>query len=139
MSSSAYMGISRNRPRLPQFLCQDDRVNSAPYLRGILLFNKADFFAAHEVLEDVWREAPEPQRKFLQGLIQTAVAFHHYSRNNQIGARSLLKRALHNLEKYPDEFGGLKLLPFRVSIADWLECLDKEATVPPLPTLTSCH
>jgi len=114
-------------------------MNSAPYLHGISLFNEADFFAAHEVLEDVWREAPEPRRKFLQGLIQTAVAFHHYSRKNHVGARSLLRRALQNLEKYPDEFGGLKLQPLRVSIADWLECLDKETTVPPLPTLTFCE
>ena len=113
-------------------------MDSDLYRRGILLFNDGDFFAAHEVLEDAWREAPEPERKFLQGLIQTAVAFHHYSRQNQVGARSLLKRALENLEKYPDDFGGLKLQPLRLSIADWLEALDKEATVPPLPKITSC-
>ena len=107
-------------------------------MRGIALFNEADFFAAHEALEEVWRDAPGPERKFLQGLIQVAVAFHHHSKRNPTGARSLLKRALHNLEKYPDQFAGLELAPLRLSIADWLECFEKDAEVPPLPRLKSC-
>jgi len=119
-------------------LCQDGRVDSGPYLRGIALFNEADFFAAHEALEEVWRDAPEAQRKFLQGLIQAAVAFHHYSTRNPTGARSVLKRALHNLEKYPDDFGGLKLAPLRLSLRDWLGCFENQAEVPPLPRLQAC-
>ncbi len=36
------------------------------YREGIELFNRADFFDAHEVLEDVWRTAPVGEKKFLQ-------------------------------------------------------------------------
>jgi hypothetical protein len=112
-------------------------MKSSQFSRGLALFNRADFFAAHEALEDVWREAPEPERKFLQALIQTAVAFHHYSKGNPIGARSLLVRALRNLENYPAEFGGLDLAPLRQSIADWQAALDHGNPPPPLPAFKS--
>src|SRR5579864_180719 len=79
------------------------------YFKGIVLFNSAEFFEAHEVLEDVWRAAPERERKFLQGLIQVAVALHHHSRGNLVGCRSLLDRARRNLGTYPAEYGGVDL------------------------------
>ena len=74
-------------------------MESDQYLRGITLFNQADFFDAHEVLEDVWRAAPPENKKFLQGLIQVAVAFHHYSTGNRVGMRSVLERAIRNLSE----------------------------------------
>ena len=54
-------------------------MDSDQYLRGISLFNNAEFFDAHEALEDIWRAAPPENKKFLQGMVQVAVAFHHYS------------------------------------------------------------
>ena len=68
-------------------------MHSSEYLHGIRLFNRAAFFEAHEALEDVWRAAPESEKKFLQGLIQIAVGLHHYGTGNLVGARSLLGRA----------------------------------------------
>jgi len=112
-------------------------LNSSQYCRGITLFNQACFFACHEVLEDAWRDAPASERKFLQGLIQIAVAFHHYSQGNSTGARSLLARALRNLAEYPEEFAGLELAPLRRSVVDWREALDKGSTPPLLPTFTA--
>jgi uncharacterized protein len=113
-------------------------VDSEAYFRGITLFNQAAFFECHEVLEEVWRDAPEPDRKFLQALIQTAVALHHYSNGNPTGARSLFGRSLRNLANYPDEFGGLALSPLRQSIVHWQEALDRGTAMPPLPVLKSC-
>ena len=43
------------------------------YLAGIVLFNRGDFFEAHEVWEQLWME-PGEDKKFFQGLIQAAVA-----------------------------------------------------------------
>jgi len=74
---------------------------------GADLFNRGEFFDAHEVWEDVWREAPPEHKKFLQGLIQIAVALHHYSRGNVVGARSLLARADINLALYPATYLGI--------------------------------
>jgi len=107
--------------------------------RGISLFNAAQFFEAHEVLEDVWRDAPEPERKFLQGLIQVAVAFVHYSRGNQLGCRSVLQRARRNLSAYPAAHGGLDLSSLRKSVDQWCAAIDHAHPVPPFPRFDACR
>ena len=83
---------------------------------GADLFNAREYFDAHEVWEDVWRAAPADEKKFLQGLIQIAVALHHHSRGNLDGARSLLARAQRNLAHYPDVYAGLNLAAVRREI-----------------------
>ncbi|MGC2197295.1 MAG: DUF309 domain-containing protein [Terriglobales bacterium] len=116
-------------------LCDTGVVPSADICHGIRLFNSADFFEAHEVLEDVWRAAPEPERKFLQGLIQVAVALHHHSRGNQVGCRSLLERARRNLAPYPEQHRGVDLAALLHSVDQWRTALDQGQAVPALPVL----
>jgi uncharacterized protein len=111
------------------------QVQIEEYRRGLALFNSEEFFDAHEVLEDVWRAAPEPDRKFLQGLIQVAVALHHYSRGNLVGCRSLLARAHRNLSLYPDQHSGLRLVDLRAALLQWQTALDAGTLPPPLPKL----
>jgi uncharacterized protein len=103
------------------------------YLRGIRLFNSAAYFEAHEVLEDVWRGVSGPEKKFLQGLIQVAVALHHHGKGNLVGARSLLGRAARNLSAYPEGFGGIQLRELLTSIADWQRALAEGSPLPPRP------
>ena len=110
-------------------------MSSDSYIKGLRLFNQHSFFEAHEVLEDVWRAAPEPERKFLQGLIQVAVALHHHSRGNQVGCRSLMERARRNLSLYPDEYGGLDLAGLLHSLDRWRDALDHGHATPPFPRL----
>jgi uncharacterized protein len=110
-------------------------VDSEGFSRGVELFNRAAFFEAHEVLEDVWRAAAPPQKKFLQGLIQVAVALHHHSRGNVAGARSLLGRAVRNLEGCPADFCGLQMTALRHAIAEWGRALAENKPVPRLPKL----
>ena len=105
------------------------------YLEGLRLFNQHSFFEAHEVLEDVWRAAPEPERKFLQGLIQVTVALHHHSRGNLVGCRSLLERARRNLSTYPAKYGGVDLDGLLQSVDRWREALHHGSTAPPFPQL----
>jgi uncharacterized protein len=100
---------------------------------GVRLINAARFYEAHEVLEGVWRAAPEPERRFLQGLIQVAVAFHHHSRGNRIGFRSLLERAIRNLSSYPAQHEGLDLAALLENLTQWRETHDEEATPPVFP------
>jgi predicted metal-dependent hydrolase len=80
---------------------------SLAYQRGIALFNARQFYDAHEVWEDVWRESQGLEKKFLQGLIQAAVALHHHSTGNVVGARSLMERSCRNLTACPEEYGGI--------------------------------
>jgi predicted metal-dependent hydrolase len=107
--------------------------NKNDFRRGIDLFNRAHFFDAHEVLEDVWRSLPQdwprgrsPQqdlRRHVQGVVQLAVAFHHESRHNHVGARSVLERALRNLNGADSSFPDLDLDRLRSDMADWLQHL----------------
>jgi hypothetical protein len=105
------------------------------YREGVRLFNQAEFFEAHEVLEEVWRASPEPEKKFLQGLIQVAVGLHHYGTGNPVGARSLLERATKNLARYPDDFGGIQLTQLLNCLQEWLQALASSQPAPPFPKL----
>ena len=88
---------------------------------GLALLNEGSFFEAHEALEDAWRESPRgtPLRRHLQGLVQVAVAFHHQSRENLAGARSVLDRAVRNLNGAEDSFPDLDLDRLRADLANW--------------------
>ncbi|WP_217912888.1 DUF309 domain-containing protein [Miltoncostaea marina] len=73
------------------------------------------FFDAHEELETVWRRSPELPMRFLQGLIQWAVAFEHHRRGNAHGARALLDRALANLAIVPPGYLGVDIGAWRAA------------------------
>lgn len=102
---------------------------------GIELFNRGEFFDAHEVLEDVWRAAPAGEKKFLQGIIQVAVALYHFGNGNSMGARSVLRRAFRNLSRYPEGFAGVHLAGLLDSISDWQRAMDEGTAVPPPPKI----
>src|SRR5213080_2687814 len=111
-------------------------VDPANLHHGISLFNRGQFFDAHEALEDVWRAAPESEKKFLQGLIQVAVALHHHSKGNLVGARSLLERAARNLAFYPESYGGVNVAKLLCELSGWQAYLkDGASRVPPLPQI----
>jgi uncharacterized protein len=118
-----------------QRLCHNSWVDFDQCRLGVELFNRADFFAAHEALEDVWRAAPVTEKKFLQGLIQVAVALHHHGHGNSAGARSVLRRALRNLSQYPEGFGGIHSKALLASISEWQRALDEGTPVPALPKI----
>jgi uncharacterized protein len=98
------------------------------------MFNRGRFFDAHEVLEDVWRSVPNlPSRRLLrlhlQGMIQLAVAFHHASTGNRAGARSVLERAVRNLDGADTSFPDLDFDQLFAGLADWRQYLS--AAIPP--------
>jgi predicted metal-dependent hydrolase len=109
--------------------------NEHEYLHGIALFNRGKFFAAHEVLEDVWRAAPQEEKKIWQGLVQVAVALHHYSTGNRVGMRSVLLRAMKNLAGHPRDFHGVQVPRLLKSLAQWLDAFDKGQPLPSLPRI----
>lgn len=57
-------------------------------------------FHAHEVLEDAWKSAPEPERQLWRGLAQLAVGLTHAARGNARGAATLLERGAGNIAPY---------------------------------------
>jgi predicted metal-dependent hydrolase len=99
--------------------------NKTEFNRGLDLFNRAHFFDAHEVLEDVWRALPRdrPLRRHLQGMVQLAVAFHHESKGNHVGALSVLERAMRNISGADNSFPDLDLDRLRAELEIWREHL----------------
>jgi uncharacterized protein len=110
-------------------------MDESAYRRGLELFNRGQFFEAHEVLEDVWRAAPADQKLFFQGLIQLAVGLHHYSTGNLVGARSLLARGNRNLGRYPKKFAGIKLAELRAAAEACRHHLENGNLLPSLPKI----
>jgi len=77
------------------------------YLRGIELYQAGEFFACHEVLEELWTPMRGPHRLFLQSLIHFAVAFYHQQRGNRVGTERQLRKALRKIERYLPFYEGV--------------------------------
>jgi len=106
-------------------------------LEGLRCFHSGAFFEAHEHWEAVWLAAQEPEKTFLQGIIQVAASFHHFQRGNRLGTISLLRSALRRLDKYPEVFAGIVLAPLRVAIRSWLQVLETtpQSSPPQFPNI----
>lgn len=78
-------------------------MNEPPSLaEAIRLLNRQAFFECHEVLEALWRPlSPGPEKRFLQGVIQVDVGFHHLMNDNETGAKNLLRAGLDKLTDTP--------------------------------------
>jgi hypothetical protein len=91
---------------------------------GLRLYHAGEFFAAHEAWESVWLRAQEPEKMFLQGLIQVTAAFHPQ------GTVLLLQAALGRFERYPACFGDISVALLCSDIREWLQALETGAPTP---------
>jgi predicted metal-dependent hydrolase len=82
------------------------------YLQGIAYFNACEFFEAHETWEDLWKSYSGDLRLFYKGLIQAAVALHHFGNGNIRGARKVYFTSRNYLEQYRPVCVGLDLETF---------------------------
>jgi predicted metal-dependent hydrolase len=85
-------------------------LSSDPYTTALAMFDRGEYFESHELLEDLWRAAPQgEERTYLQALIQIAVACCHEQRGNGRGARSVYQRARARLLTLPPRMRGINL------------------------------
>jgi uncharacterized protein len=91
---------------------------------GLACYRGGEFFEAHEHWEGVWLELQEPEKSFLQALIQMTAAFHHLKVGNSTGAASLLRRTLRRLEACPTSFGGIAVAPLCSEVGEWIRALE---------------
>ena len=96
------------RPEGSSGMISDER-----FLRAIELFDAGEFFACHDVLEDLWSETYSDERDFLQGLIHAAVALHHFEGGNLGGARKMFDSQAKYLRPYQPIFAGVDLVEFQ--------------------------
>jgi uncharacterized protein len=80
---------------------------------GVTRWGERRYFEAHELLEHAWRQGPDEDRDLWKGVIQVAVAGVHLQRNNPIGARRLLDRALARLDAQPEVRRGIDVASLR--------------------------
>ena len=67
--------------------------------RAVQLFNDERYWEAHEVLEQVWKNATGTEREILNGIILVAAAFVHDEKNEQDICISILQRARKKLDR----------------------------------------
>ena len=90
---------------------------------GLAHFNAKKFFEAHEFWEEIWLVETEPEKTFLQGLIQITAAFHHRQRGNPEGAESLLAAGIVKLLRFPKDHRGLAIGALREHAKQWARAL----------------
>ena len=105
-------------------------VHDERFLRGIECFNKGEYFTAHDLIEEVWRETVDDTKDFLQGLIQTAVAMHHFARGNVAGACREYRFAVERLSSYRGSVMGVEVSRVLEDLAPLLGPLGQGEAVP---------
>lgn len=83
---------------------------------AIELFNEGRYLAAHEVLDDLWEATEGPDSDFYKGLIQAAIAMHHFESGNLEGAVKLYSGHRRCLAGYVPAHLGLDVGAFLASM-----------------------
>ncbi len=96
---------------------------------ALALVRAGDGYAAHEVLEVLWREAPPAERDLYQGLVHVAVAAYQELRGNAVGRRRQLEKAGRRLEAYEPAYQGVNIAALRA----WCAASLAAERCPPLP------
>ena len=95
-----------------------ERPPSGALLRACGEFNRGDWFACHETLEDLWLGTEGEIRDFYQGLLQIAVALHHWRNGNFTGAMLLLTSG-------PDKLRRVRSACQRIDVARMVVAADR--------------
>ena len=85
---------------------------------GLDLIRRGEYFAAHEVLEDVWRASEPQERDFYQGLVHVAVAWYQAGRGNRVGCERQLDKAARRLGPFAPEHRGVDLAAVLVHLEE---------------------
>jgi len=101
------------------------------YLAGVKFFNECEFFESHEVWEELWADEEGSAKRFYQGLIQAAVALHHFGNGNIRGALKLNTGCRAYLNDYRPFYLGLDLDAFLTAMdACFAEAVAASETFP---------
>ncbi|GJN07102.1 hypothetical protein PR202_ga24898 [Eleusine coracana subsp. coracana] len=108
----------------------DDELMAAGFDEAVALFNRGEFHACHDVVEELWHDAEDPARTLLHGILQCAVGFHHLFNQNHRGAMMELGEGLCKLHKL--QLGEDDAEPFSAfrdevaAVLHFLYCTQKE-------------
>lgn len=91
MSIDLHAGVAGLMRKAGKSMGSCDQSPPGALLRAMGEFNRGDWFECHETLEDLWVGEEGETRDLYQGILQVAVALHHWRNGNFGGAISLLK------------------------------------------------
>jgi hypothetical protein len=77
-----------------------------------MLFDQGLYLAAHELFEELWEASEGGDADFYKGLIQAAIALHHFQAGNLEGAAKLYLGHRRCLAPFAPRHGGLDLARF---------------------------
>lgn len=105
--------INRSSLREPRLSASGRR----RFIEGIDLFNRREFWEAHEAWEEVWMRCGEESRIFFQGIIQAAAAYHLILVKRRFGgARNNIDKSLAKLDLFPGRFLGVDVDALRSAL-----------------------
>lgn len=93
--------------------------------RGLELFNAGEYFEAHELLEEAWRDEKGEIRALYQGILQAAVVYLHITRGNYAGATKVFARCQPLLNPWPATCRGVNVDLLRRSLLTVMESLTR--------------
>jgi predicted metal-dependent hydrolase len=102
---------------------------------GQRAFNRGERYEAHEFWEEVWNEIDDPERTWVQGMIQVATGLHKLARGRPDVCRTLLGKALGKLRDAPPSLDGYDLGRLRADAAALLSALERGERPDPLAVL----
>lgn len=98
--------------------------------RGVELFNRGEFFEAHEVWEEAWTPERDPRRLFLQSLIHVTVGAYHAMQGNPVGACRQLRKALRKIPPYLPAYEGVDTARLSEDTHRLLSAIESGAPIP---------
>jgi predicted metal-dependent hydrolase len=78
-------------------------------IQGIELFNRGEYFEAHEVLEEAWKEDKTAGRDLYRSILQVAVAYYQIERGNYVGAMKMFLRVRRWIDQLPGLCRGVQV------------------------------
>lgn len=84
---------------VPDFIRLPYEISDSAWV-GIELFNREQYFEAHEYLENAWRNESSVIRDLYQGILQAGICLFHARRGNLTGAIKVGDRAIHHLSAW---------------------------------------
>jgi hypothetical protein len=85
----------------------DAEEREATLRAGLELFDQGRYLAAHELFEELWEATEGADSDFFKGLVQAAIALHHFQNGNPEGAAKLYVGHRRCLAEYVPTHSGL--------------------------------
>jgi CheY-like chemotaxis protein len=82
---------------------------------GIALFNRGEYFEAHEVLEDAWNADESAAKELYRAILQVAVAYLQIERRNFRGAAKMFLRVRQWIDPLPETCRGVDVSDLRAN------------------------